>query len=260
MSTNWTCPFCNRIQTLGPTDFSNADHNFLWIGGLAEWYLSSRFIRCTNLDCQEVTLSVSLWNRPLAKKSDGSGFDIGEPIEIATSRLRPESAARVFPSYVPASILADYKEACLILNKSPKASATLSRRCLQGMIRDFWKIKKGSLFGEIEALGDGTDIDASTLEAIHTVRETGNIGAHMQDDVNYIVDVDADEAELLIGLLELLLQEWYVARHERKERVSSLIALGAKKKSEKTDARRASREKSDGEADKDTGAESATGV
>ncbi|MCB1884663.1 MAG: DUF4145 domain-containing protein [Geminicoccaceae bacterium] len=28
---------------------------------------------------------------------------------------------------------------------SPKASATLSRRCLQSMIRDFWTISKDTL-------------------------------------------------------------------------------------------------------------------
>ena len=31
-------------------------------------------------------------------------------------------------------LMDDYEEACAIVNLSPKASATLSRRCLQGMI------------------------------------------------------------------------------------------------------------------------------
>jgi hypothetical protein len=41
----------------------------------------------------------------------------------------------------------------------------------------------------------------------------GNIGAHMEADVNVIVDVEAGEAKLLIGLIETLVDEWYVARH-----------------------------------------------
>jgi hypothetical protein len=46
------------------------------------------------------------------------------------------------PDYIPEQIKDDYYEACSILNLSPKASATLARRCLQGMIRDFWGITK----------------------------------------------------------------------------------------------------------------------
>lgn len=35
----------------------------------------------------------------------------------------------------------------------------------------------------------------------------------MEADVNVIVDVEAGEARLLIGLIETLVDEWYVARH-----------------------------------------------
>jgi len=35
----------------------------------------------------------------------------------------------------------------------------------------------------------------------------------MEADVNVIVDVEAGEATLLIGLIETLVDEWYVARH-----------------------------------------------
>jgi hypothetical protein len=52
-------------------------------------------------------------------------------------KLLPESRAKEFPDYVPAAILDDYRQACRIASFSPKASATLARRCLQGMIRDF---------------------------------------------------------------------------------------------------------------------------
>lgn len=36
------------------------------------------------------------------------------------------------------------------------------------------------------------------------VREIGNIGAHMEADINVIIDVDPDEAQILIDLVELL--------------------------------------------------------
>ncbi|HBQ6832524.1 TPA: DUF4145 domain-containing protein [Klebsiella quasipneumoniae subsp. similipneumoniae] len=113
-------------------------------------------------------------------------------------------------------------------NLSPKASATLSRRCLQGMIRDVWKVKPSRLVDEIKAIEDS--VEAGMWAAIDAIRNIGNIGAHMENDINVIVDVDPDEADMLIGLLELLLQEWYVERHERKLRVEAITALAAEKK------------------------------
>jgi hypothetical protein len=127
--------------------------------------------------------------------------------------------------------LNDYKEACLIVNDSPKASATLSRRCLQGIIRDFWKISRPKLFDAIKELE--VKIDPSTWRAIDGVRSVGNIGAHMETDINLIVDVDPEEAKKLIVLIEFLLKDWYVARHDREEHMQKVIDLAKLKTDEK---------------------------
>ena len=55
----------------------------------------------------------------------------------------PESDAKPQPEFIPEAIRQDYREACRIRDLSPKASATLARRCLQGMIRDFCAITRG---------------------------------------------------------------------------------------------------------------------
>jgi uncharacterized protein (UPF0262 family) len=146
-------------------------------------------------------------------------------------QLRPRSLAKPYPSYIPQAILDDYKEACLIVNDSPKASATLSRRCIQGIIRDYWKISRPKLFDAIKELE--VKIDPSTWRAIDGVRSVGNIGAHMETDINLIVDVDPDEAKTLIGLIEFLLKDWYVARHEREEQMQRVIDLAKLKAAEK---------------------------
>ncbi len=125
----------------------------------------------------------------------------------------------------------DYKEACLIVNDSPKASATLSRRCLQGIVRDFWKITKPKLFDAIKELE--VKIDPSTWRAIDGVRSVGNIGAHMEKDIDLIVDVDPEEAKTLIGLIEFLLKDWYVLRHDREEHMQKVIDLAKQKADEK---------------------------
>ncbi len=121
----------------------------------------------------------------------------------------------------------DYQEACLIKYKSPKASATLCRRCLQGIIRDFWGIKKSRLIDEIAALEE--KVDARTWQAIDSVRHVGNIGAHMEKDVDLIIDVDPEEAALLIWLIETLFEEWYVERHEKELKMQKIIQVAQEK-------------------------------
>lgn len=84
---------------------------------------------------------------------------IGSEVQDVNTVLRPNSCAKRLPDYIPESIRNDYKEACAIVNLSPKASATLSRRCLQGIIRDYWNITKSSLYYEIDELKDKISAD-----------------------------------------------------------------------------------------------------
>lgn len=147
--------------------------------------------------------------------------------------LYPISLAKQFPDYIPKAILQDYNEAYSILSLSPKASATLSRRCLQGMIRDFWQVNvsSGKLFDEINAIR--TKISPSQWKAINSLRSLGNIGAHMEKDVNEIVEIDDGEAEKLIKLIELLIEKWYIARHDEEELLNSIVEIKNEKDSKK---------------------------
>lgn len=96
------------------------------------------------------------------------------------------------------------------------------------MIRDFWGVKPGRLVDEIDAIQ--AQVDPVTWSAIDALRKLGNIGAHMEKDINLIVDVDPNEADLLLELIETLLSEWYVNREERKNRMNALVAAAAAKK------------------------------
>jgi hypothetical protein len=100
------------------------------------------------------------------------------------------------------------------------------------MIRNFCGIEKGNLFQEIEALKKLVDdckapqgVAADVVDHIHAVREKGNIGAHMKGDVNLMVDVEPEEAQILIDLVEMLFDEWYVARHKREQRLAAAKRL-----------------------------------
>jgi hypothetical protein len=219
---HWTCPFCGRDTTITDNDVSDSSHTMTLQNSVNTCALLTNFVVCPSPKCKKYTLSVTLHKYRYERPSWKTG-DI-----IQQWDLIPASNAKVFPDYVPIVIRNDYAEACAIKKLSPKASATLSRRCLQGMIRDFWGISKARLIDEIEAIKD--KVDPLTWQAIDAVRSVGNIGAHMEKDINIIVDVDPDEAAQLIGLIEILMKDWYITRYEREERLKSVTALAQQKK------------------------------
>jgi hypothetical protein len=220
---NWICPHCGRAVTISD-ERNSADSHTLDIGNaVGRCTLRTVYIVCPNPECRQITLTAALYRSHIAT----NGYERLDD-KMQEWSLIPASASQQFPEYVPQAIREDYGEACLIRDLSPKASATLSRRCLQGILRDFWKVKAGRLVDEIEQVED--KIDPITWDAIEAVRKLGNIGAHMERDINVIVDVDPEEAALLIGLVETLLKEWYVAREERKVRMTAVIAAAAAKK------------------------------
>jgi hypothetical protein len=224
---NWKCPYCghNSVIEQGKT-YSVFRHEFYMDNRHGYQAVRGEVVICPNKQCREYSLTVSLHDN---KQLKGEWVDI-EPKRIW--HLCPESIAKPYPDYIPAQLLKDYNEACLILEKSPKASATLSRRCLQGMIRDFWGTQKARLVDEIDAIKDKVDPD--TWSAIDSLRKVGNIGAHMEKDINLIIDVEPAEAELLVGLIETLFDEWYIARHERQQRMGKIKQLAQAKDSQKT--------------------------
>ena len=105
------------------------------------------------------------------------------------------------------------------------------------MIRDFCKVNKYTLDQEIKALRVLIDqghaphgVTSESVDGIDHVRKIGNIGAHMEADVNLIVDIEPAEAQILIELIETLFDEWYVSRHKREQKFSSLKVLVDSKK------------------------------
>jgi hypothetical protein len=75
-----------------------------------------------------------------------------------------------------------------------------------------------------------------SVDAIDAVRSVGNIGAHMEKDVDLIIEIEPGEAQMLIELIEMLFDEWYVERFNRTKRLAEITALSAQKASELADA------------------------
>jgi hypothetical protein len=115
----------------------------------------------------------------------------------------------------------------------------LARRCVQGAIRDFCCIAKRTLNDEIneltERLEQGTlgaaalYLSHDLLDVINGVRKIGNIGAHMDKNLDKVIPVDPDEAKLLLELVGTLFSEWYQARSDREERLKRLAKVVTEK-------------------------------
>lgn len=229
----WTCPFCHRDTTIVKSNTTSTIH-FHFIGGSNNEGIGilTNIIQCPNPNCSEYAVTAAMYKAKWKMLSYGresvrSEEVVGEP--LCTWQLRPSSSAIPQPEYIPKAIREDYKEACAIVELSPKAAATLARRCLQGMIRNFWGIKGKNLQDEIDQLKG--KVENSTWNSIDAVRKIGNIGAHMAKDVNLIIDIEPDEAQLLIQLIEYLFCAWYVARHEREEQDARLLKIVEEKES-----------------------------
>ena len=187
-------------------------------------------IACLNPECNRVTLTCGIFLK------DKDYIDWRPGAAIRTWRLLPKSSAKPQPDFIPKPLRDDYVEASRIRDLSPKASATLARRCLQGMIRHFCGISKARLIDEITALREAVEtgkaprgVTIESVDAIDHVRKIGNIGAHMEKDVDLIVDIDPGEAQVLTELIEMLFDEWYVEQQTRTDRLKKIAAIGAEK-------------------------------
>jgi hypothetical protein len=214
---------------VGDYNYAYHQHTFGLGNKYGERIIGIQVIVCPNKECREFVLRAYLYG--VEEKRVAGVVQTAAGKVIKDWQLVPVSNAKVFPDYVPKAVRDDYSEACVIQNGSPKASATLARRCLQGMIRDFWKIHKPRLVDEIDELKD--KVEPSVWAAIDALRKLGNIGAHMEKDVNLIVDIDADEAGQLIRLIEFLVEQWYVRRHEQQVMLDQIIQTAQQKEQPK---------------------------
>jgi Domain of unknown function (DUF4145) len=222
MCFNWICPHCNTKTTINEDRYQRDNVLFEKENSEGNRGLLIEWIVCPNIKCKKISLDLTLFD---CLRDQASNWSFGE--EIKHWKLLPGSYAKVYPDYIPNSLIEDYQEASSIVDLSPKASATLSRRCIQGIIRDFWCIKKNRLIDEIKALEE--KVDPLVWQSIDAIRKIGNIGAHMEKDINLIIDVSPDEAQLLINLIELLFEEWYIQKHEREIKLSSIVKIAQEK-------------------------------
>jgi hypothetical protein len=130
-----------------------------------------------------------------------------------TKLFRPKGATRPPPALeVPKEFAEDYIEACLVLPDSAKASAALSRRCLQHVLREHGGVKPGDLASEIEQVLKSGKLPTHLAESLDAVRNTGAFAAHpiKSKSTGEIVPVEPGEAEWNLDVLEALFDFFFV--------------------------------------------------
>lgn len=116
------------------------------------------------------------------------------------------------PAQVPPKFAEDYSEACLVLSDSPKASAALSRRCLQNLLREAAKVKPDDLSGEIQQVLDSKALRSEIADGLDAIRVIGNFAAHpiKSKQTGEIMTVETGEAEWNLDVLESLFDFYFV--------------------------------------------------
>lgn len=137
----------------------------------------------------------------------------------------PKAISRTpLPSDVPNEFAEDYKEACLVIADSPKASAALSRRCLQNILREKANVKKQDLSKEIDEVLSSGQLPSYLAEGLDAVRNVGNFATHpiKSTSSGVIVDVEPGEAEWLLDMLEGLFDFYFIQPAELKRKKEAL--------------------------------------
>lgn len=137
-----------------------------------------------------------------------------------TDILYPKFAVRPIDPEVPDNYRKDFQEAFGVISISPKASAAISRRLLQQLLREEAKVKPANLNKEIDEFISRKDVPTYLSNAVDAVRNVGNFATHPLKDTNTgeVVDVENGEAEWLLDVLELLFDFTFVQPKRLKER------------------------------------------
>src|SRR6266511_3748147 len=204
------CPHC-LVEVLPSfvMEFVGQDRD----GGWAVEYM-----KCPNPSCERLIVQLA--------EGEPISTSRGLKLHLVRTRtlVRPRGANRPAPPEVPKVYADEYREACLVLADSPKASAALARRNLQRLLREVAKVQPHDLADEIQEMLDRKELPWRLAEQIDGVRNIGNFSAHpiKSHSTGEIVDVEPGEAEWNLDTLEGFFDFYFVLPARIKERRDAL--------------------------------------
>ncbi len=209
------CPYCGIRFNI---DGINADYSFPRFGRLHPYGGApskgpdDKDFSITSHKCPECQKQI-MWLNELQQKP---GVDSYEKEVVSTALLYPKHTLKQLPSGIPDQITQDFQEAHMTMQISSKASAALSRRCLQNLIREQEKIVERTLSAEIAKLLQTNKLPQYLADDLDAIRQVGNFAAHPIKDTHTgaIIDVELGEAEWTLEVLEELIR-FYFERQPR---------------------------------------------
>lgn len=200
------CPHCT-------VEFHD-EPKYVWLGRDTEGNWVLKKLVCPNPLCKKDTFFLLQVSLPTI------GFEFGSLVQrhllpdVKSERLiRPKGSSRPsVPKEVPHGFFEDYMESCLVLSDSPKASAALSRRCLQHILREKGGFKAKTLDAEIKMALESKTLPHYLAESIDGVRNIGNFAAHpiKSQQSGEILPVEPGEAEWNLEVIEMLFEFYFV--------------------------------------------------
>ncbi len=179
--------------------------------------------------CPECLKCVVVINRTVMK---GISKNHWETDLILETTFAYPPYVRTMANEVPEQYRIDYLESCGVISQSAKASAALSRRLLQRILEQEYKIKKRDLSNEINDFIALPNAPTTLKDAVDAIRNIGNFAAHPLKNTNTgeIVDVEPGESEWLLDVLDMLFDFTFIQPkklEENKKRLNDkLLALG----------------------------------
>ncbi len=163
---------------------------------------------------------------PIVKLEDFERFSGN----LITSELifpySPAPAIHVSSS-VPTSMSTDYIEATKVLPISPKASAALSRRILQSILKEQGYFDR-DLAKQVDAVLNEKDtskvLPLAIRGKIDAIRNFGNFSAHPITDLTtlQVIDVEPQEAEWCLEIVSDLFEHYYARPAEDARKLAEL--------------------------------------
>ena len=178
------CPHCAVAIPWHPSLINPA-------GAAPDGHWSVQSQRCAGCD----QLIIELYFTPFTSTAPDVPAPASQPMRLLAW---PRGSGRSpCPPEVPPAIRGDYIEACIVVADSLKASAALSRRCLQHILREAAGVTPSNLAQEIDQVLASGKLHSTVADSLDAVREIGNFAAHPTKSTNTgeVIEVEPGEAD-----------------------------------------------------------------
>ncbi|WP_148592435.1 DUF4145 domain-containing protein [Aquisphaera giovannonii] len=208
------CPYCLKVIHFRPYDLLPVNPPVPEVKGLGAFGVGA---------CPSCGGTILITSHLLPAKRGVEPTDEEYSGAIIWPRRR---ARKPIPPEVPHGFAGEYSQAVAILEDSPMASAALSRRIIQRVLREVHGVSMPNLQQEIDEFIRSKRPPAYLENALHAARQVGNLAAHPTREIatGEIMEVEPGEAEWLIEVVELLFDFSFVQPEQLTQRKAALNA------------------------------------